>query len=141
APPGSSTSPPRRGAVWDAWRKWTARCCCSPATPAPSLTAPCCQWMAGIWSCRSEENTAMPTKLFDLSGRVALVSGASRGIGEAIAKLLAEQGAHVIVTSRRLEGCEQVAEAIRTAGGSAEAMACHIGELEQIEATFAKVKA
>jgi len=83
----------------------------------------------------------MPTKLFDLSGRVALVSGASRGIGEAIAKLLAEQGAHVIVTSRRLEGCEQVAEAIRTAGGSAEAMACHIGELEQIEATFAKVKA
>src|SRR5690606_20904371 len=97
--------------------------------------------MAGIWSCRSEENTAMPTKLFDLSGRVALVSGASRGIGEAIAKLLAEQGAHVIVTSRRLEGCEQVAEAIRTAGGSAEAMACHIGELEQIEATFAKVKA
>ena len=83
----------------------------------------------------------MATKLFDLSGRVALVSGASRGIGEAIAKLLAEQGAHVIVTSRKLEGCEHVAAAIRAAGGSAEAMACHIGELEQIEATFAKVKA
>jgi len=83
----------------------------------------------------------MATPLFDLSGRLALVSGASRGIGAAIAKLLAEQGAHVIVTSRRLEGCEQVAEAIRTAGGSAEAMACHIGELEQIEATFAQVKA
>ncbi len=83
----------------------------------------------------------MATQLFDLSGRVALVSGASRGIGEAIAKLLAEQGAHVIVTSRKLEGCEHVAEAIRAAGGSAEAMACHIGELEQIEATFAKVKA
>jgi NAD(P)-dependent dehydrogenase (short-subunit alcohol dehydrogenase family) len=83
----------------------------------------------------------MATQLFDLSGRVALVSGASRGIGEAIAKLLAEQGAHVIVTSRKLEGCEHVAAAIRAAGGSAEAMACHIGELEQIEATFAKVKA
>jgi len=83
----------------------------------------------------------MATQLFDLNGRVALVSGASRGIGEAIAKLLAEQGAHVIVTSRKLEGCEHVAAAIRAAGGSAEAMACHIGELEQIEATFAKVKA
>ena len=83
----------------------------------------------------------MATQLFDLSGRVALVSGASRGIGEAIAKLLAEQGAHIIVTSRKLEGCEHVAAAIRAAGGSAEAMACHIGELEQIEATFAKVKA
>ena len=83
----------------------------------------------------------MATKLFDLSDRVALVSGASRGIGEAIAKLLAEQGAHVIVTSRKLEGCEHVAAAIRAAGGSAEAMACHIGEMEQIEATFAKVKA
>ncbi|GMU45583.1 MAG: 3-ketoacyl-ACP reductase [Porticoccaceae bacterium] len=83
----------------------------------------------------------MATQLFDLSGRVALVSGASRGIGEAIAKLLAGQGAHVIVTSRKLEGCEHVAAAIRAAGGSAEAMACHIGELEQIEATFAKVKA
>jgi NAD(P)-dependent dehydrogenase (short-subunit alcohol dehydrogenase family) len=83
----------------------------------------------------------MATQLFDLNGRVALVSGASRGIGEAIAKLLAEQGAHVIVTSRKLEGCEHVAAAIRAAGGSAEAMACHIGELEQIEATFAKIKA
>ena len=46
----------------------------------------------------------MATQLFDLSGRVALVSGASRGIGEAIAKLLAEQGAHVIARSLDLMG-------------------------------------
>ena len=47
----------------------------------------------------------MTTKLFDLNGRIALVSGASRGIGEAIARLLAEQGARVIVSSRKLEQC------------------------------------
>lgn len=44
------------------------------------------------------------THLFDLDGKIAFVSGASRGIGEAIAKLLAQQGAHVIVSSRKLEG-------------------------------------
>jgi NAD(P)-dependent dehydrogenase (short-subunit alcohol dehydrogenase family) len=82
----------------------------------------------------------MATQLFDLSGRVALVSGASRGIGAAIARLFAEQGAHVIVTSRKSAGCEQVVEEIRNQGGSAEALACHIGDLEQIEATFQTVR-
>lgn len=43
----------------------------------------------------------MTTNLFDLSGKIALVTGASRGIGEEIAKLLAEQGAYVIVSSRK----------------------------------------
>ncbi len=83
----------------------------------------------------------MATQLFDLSGRVALVSGASRGIGAAIAKLFAEQGAQVIVTSRKQGGCEQVVEEIRSMGGSAEALACHIGDLAQIEATFKTIKA
>lgn len=82
----------------------------------------------------------MNTELFDLTGRVALVTGASRGIGEQIAKLLAEQGAHVIVSSRRQDGCQQVAKAIMAQGNSAEAFACHIGAMEDIEAIFAHIR-
>ena len=80
------------------------------------------------------------TQLFDLEGKVALVSGASRGIGEAIAKLLAQQGAHVIVSSRKLEGCQPVADAIIAEGGKASAIACHIGEMEHITRTFARIR-
>lgn len=82
----------------------------------------------------------MATQVFDLGGRVALVSGASRGIGEAIARLLAEQGAHVIVSSRKLEDCATVAASIREAGGSAEAFACHVGNLEDIQRLFAHIR-
>jgi len=82
----------------------------------------------------------MATTLFDLTGKIALVTGASRGIGEAIAVLLAEQGAHVIVSSRKLDGCQQVADQITANGGSAEALACHVGSMEQIEEAFAVIK-
>lgn len=80
------------------------------------------------------------TNLFDLDGKIAFVSGASRGIGAAIAQLLAQQGAHVIVSSRRLESCQAVVEQITAAGGQATAMACHIGEMQQIEAVFAQIR-
>lgn len=80
------------------------------------------------------------TNLFDLDGKIAFVSGASRGIGEAIAKLLAQQGAHVIVSSRKIEGCQAVADAITAAGGKATAIACHIGELTQIQSVFAQIR-
>jgi NAD(P)-dependent dehydrogenase (short-subunit alcohol dehydrogenase family) len=79
--------------------------------------------------------------MFDLTGRTALVSGASRGIGEGIARLLAAHGAHVVCTSRRREGCEQVAAAIRDAGGSAQALAMHVGDPAAIEAAFAELDA
>jgi len=79
--------------------------------------------------------------IFDLAGRVALVTGGSRGIGRAIAHLLARHGATVVVTSRKLEGCEAVAAEIRAAGGPAFGAACHIGEPEQISALMREIDA
>ncbi|PAU87344.1 short-chain dehydrogenase [Pseudomonas sp. WN033] len=80
------------------------------------------------------------TQLFDLDGKVALVTGASRGIGEAIAKLLAQQGAQVIISSRKIDDCQQVADAINAAGGKAVAMACHIGDMDQISQTISAIR-
>lgn len=82
----------------------------------------------------------MTTQLFDLTGKIALVTGASRGIGEAIAKLLAEQGAHVMVSSRKIGDCQTVADSIVASGGSAEALACHVGNLDEIANTFAYIR-
>ena len=85
--------------------------------------------------------TATQSSPFDLSGKTALVSGASRGIGEAIARLLGAHGAHVICASRKVESCETVAAAIRDAGGSAQAHALHVGDTDAIEALFAQLDA
>lgn len=76
----------------------------------------------------------------NLSGKIAAVTGASRGIGEAIARMLAASGAHVIVSSRKAEDCKTVAKAIVSSGGSASVIQCHIGEPEQIDAFFQKVR-
>lgn len=76
--------------------------------------------------------------LFDLTGKVALVTGSSRGIGEAIARRMAEHGAKVIVSSRKLEPCQEVAAAINKEFGKgrevARAVACNIAYKEQLEA-------
>jgi NAD(P)-dependent dehydrogenase (short-subunit alcohol dehydrogenase family) len=78
---------------------------------------------------------------FQLTDRIAVVTGASRGIGEAIARAYAAHGARVIVSSRRQDGCEAVAESIRAAGGRAEAIACHIGDMDALQALFDAVGA
>lgn len=80
-------------------------------------------------------------RMFQLDGKIALITGASRGIGEAVAKTLAAHGAEVILTSRRLDDLERVAAAIAATGGRATAIACHIGEMTQIEDLFAQVRA
>ncbi len=77
---------------------------------------------------------------FDLTGKVAFVNGASRGIGAAVAEGLAARGAHVICASRKLEGCAAVAKSITESGDSAEAMACHAGHMDQIEAAIQHVR-
>jgi NAD(P)-dependent dehydrogenase (short-subunit alcohol dehydrogenase family) len=75
-----------------------------------------------------------------LDGRIALVTGGSRGIGEAISLALAARGAHVVVSSRKAEACKEVVDEIRDAGGSAEALSCHIGDLEQIESALRRIE-
>ncbi|NQY36245.1 MAG: SDR family oxidoreductase [Alteromonadaceae bacterium] len=82
----------------------------------------------------------MNKNLFDLTGKIALVSGASRGIGEEIAKTLADNGAHVIVSSRRIADCQAVADTIIAGGGTADAFACNVGNMDDIKAVFEYIK-
>ncbi len=77
---------------------------------------------------------------FDLKDKVAVVTGASRGIGASIARMLAAYGATVVVSSRKLESCHEVVRQIEAEGGKALAIACHIGEVAQIEALLHSVK-
>jgi NAD(P)-dependent dehydrogenase (short-subunit alcohol dehydrogenase family) len=70
--------------------------------------------------------------LFDLKGRTALITGSSRGIGRAIAERMAEAGARVVVSSRKLDACEEVVREIRKAGGEATAIACNISNKEEL---------
>ena len=79
-------------------------------------------------------------KLFDLTGKVAIVTGSSRGIGRAIAEALAEAGAKVAVSARNLAPCEEVAAAIRQKGGAAIAIAARISDKAQLENLVAKAR-
>ena len=76
---------------------------------------------------------------FDLTGKVALIAGASRGIGEAIAYGFAEQGATVVCASRKVEDCQKVADAIVAKGGKATAQTLHLGEVDKHDAALEKM--
>ena len=71
-------------------------------------------------------------ELLDFKGKVALVTGGSRGLGRAMALALAERGANVVIASRKAESCEAVAEEARTLGVEALPHACHVGHWQQL---------
>ncbi len=83
----------------------------------------------------------LTSRAFRLDGKVAVITGASRGIGAAVARLLASQGAHVVISSRRQASCEAVAQSIRDGGGQATAMACHVGDPQQRAALLTEAHA
>lgn len=78
----------------------------------------------------------IPTALFDLTGKVALLTGASKGMGKAMAQALAEHGAKVMISSRKLEPCQAVADEINARCGEqrAFAFACNAGYKDQLQA-------
>lgn len=82
----------------------------------------------------------MPIANFDLTNRIALINGASRGIGEAIARGFAEQGATIVLASRKQEMLEKVAASIRKIGGKALPIACHGGKSSEIKALFSRIE-
>ena len=69
-----------------------------------------------------------------LEGKVAIITGSSRGIGEAIAGKMAKEGAKVVLVSRKIEGLQMAADKIRASGGEATPIACHVGQQDKREA-------
>ena len=76
---------------------------------------------------------------FSLAGKVVIVTGASRGIGEAVARACSAAGAAVVLSSRRKESLEEVAASIAASGGTAVPVACHMGRPDEVDALFRRV--
>ncbi len=80
----------------------------------------------------------MMTHLFDLTGKVALVTGGSRGLGRAMCLAFAEQGADVVVVSRKLDQCESLAREIEATGRRALALGVNVGDWQQLDGLVEK---
>ncbi|RBM21986.1 short-chain dehydrogenase [Prauserella sp. PE36] len=81
----------------------------------------------------SSRETRTPAELFDLSGKVALVTGGSRGLGRAIVLGYAAAGADVVIASRKQEACESVAREVEALGRTALPVACHVGRWAELD--------
>ncbi len=68
---------------------------------------------------------------FNLDGKVAVITGSSKGIGEAIARIFAENGATVVISSRKQDACDKVVESFKAEGLKAIAIACHVGKADE----------
>jgi NAD(P)-dependent dehydrogenase (short-subunit alcohol dehydrogenase family) len=86
---------------------------------------------AGI---KQEDNMASP---FDLQDKVAIITGSSRGIGRSIAETMAMLGAKVVISSRKVDACTAVADAIKARGGEAAVIACNVSRRPEVEALVA----
>jgi len=71
--------------------------------------------------------------VFDLTGKVALITGASKGIGEAIARIFAQYGAKVVISSRKQADLDELANDIKASGGECTGIAAHAGEIAQLK--------
>lgn len=81
------------------------------------------------------------TDHFDLSGKVALVTGGSRGLGYQMVKAFAQHGADVFITSRKLDSCNKVADEVRALGRRAETYACNVANWHELDGLVARAYA
>src|ERR1700744_3948979 len=91
----------------------------------------------------SRGNRPMPPRdareLFDLTGRLAVVTGGTRGLGLAMVRAFASAGAEVVVVSRKPDACDEVAATLRSEGIKAAGCACHVGHWDELEPLVERV--
>ena len=82
----------------------------------------------------------MPTNHFDLSGKIAVITGGSRGLGREMVLAFADAGADVVITSRKIDSCNELAKEVEdTTGRTAMPFACHVGYWDQCDALVGAV--